>query len=161
MGSSIWNLHTPMDKNQWCGNMSWTNVKNSRNQLPVGYKIPTEITLEDFKNNCCRGCQCHIRDGDEIVVAKITALTRNWVVLLLWSSCTVTLEYPRRYSNRVTVQGQHGNSKRYFKGATLLLLCRCKCSNCVIGYRIVGHSNLAVKVGLVFINPYSLSMYYV
>ena len=32
-------------------------------------------------------------------------------VLLLWSSCNATLEYPRRYSNRVAVRVLHGNNR--------------------------------------------------
>ena len=32
-------------------------------------------------------------------------------VLLLWSSSSATLEYPRRYSNRVAVWVLHGNSR--------------------------------------------------
>ena len=32
-------------------------------------------------------------------------------VLLLWSSSNATLEYPRRYSNRVAVWVLHGNSR--------------------------------------------------
>ena len=36
--------------------------------------------------------------------------TTEETVLLLWSSSNATLEYPRRYSNRVAVWVFHGNS---------------------------------------------------
>ena len=66
-------------------------------------------------------------------------------VLFLWSSSSATLEYPHRYSNRVAVWVLHGNSRvtsqeqhSYFSVGTSA------CSNCVMGYHIAGHSNLAV-----------------
>ena len=49
----------------------------------------------------------------------------------------------------------HGYSKvtewSYFKEAALLCVCRYQYSSCVIGYRIAGHSNLAVYKVLVVV----------
>ena len=66
-------------------------------------------------------------------------------VLLLWSSSNATLEYPRRYSNRVAVWVLHGNSRITSQEQLRLLQCRYRCSNCVIGYHLAGHGNFAVN----------------
>ena len=66
-------------------------------------------------------------------------LLRSSVLLLLWSSSTVTLEYPCRYSKRryciVTVEILQ-------KSSTVISVS--VHGNCVSDYHIAGHGNLAV-----------------
>ena len=52
--------------------------------------------------------------GDVLPFYTVTALVPTYTevtVLLLWSWSNATLEYPRRYSNRVAVWVLHGNSR--------------------------------------------------
>ena len=60
------------------------------------------------------------------------------------SNPNATLECPCRYSNRVAVWVLHGNSRVTSQEQPGYFSVGYQCSNCVIGYHIAGHSNLAV-----------------
>ena len=75
------------------------------------------------------------------------------VTLLLSVSISVAMHYLHGCF-QVTVEYLHGYSKitvGYFKGVALYTS-RHQCSNCIIGYRIVDHSNFPVY--LFYIPPY-------
>ena len=62
---------------------------------------PRNITQQDYYGWRC-GTLLH---------SYYTGTYTEVTVLLLWSSCNATLEYPHRYSNRVAVWVLHGNSR--------------------------------------------------
>ena len=100
---------------------------------PISHFAYGYATQQDYYGRWC-GTLLH---------SYCTSTYTEVTVQLLWSSSNATLEYPRRYSNRVAVWVLHGNSS-YLTRAAWLLQCRYQCSNCVIGYHIAGHSNLTV-----------------
>ena len=51
------------------------------------------------------------RRGGTLLHSYCTSTYTEGTVLLLWSSSNATLEYPRRYSNRVAVWVLHSNSR--------------------------------------------------
>ena len=66
------------------------------------YFIKLSITTQ--QDYYCQRCGTLLHSYCTITYTKVT-------VLLLWSSSNATLEYPRRYSNKVSVWELHGNSR--------------------------------------------------
>ena len=67
-------------------------------------------------------------------------------VLLLWGNSAVTMEYPHIYSVGVPAWVLQGSIGATSEKQNCYFQCRYQCSNCVIGYHIAGHSNLAVYI---------------